>query len=150
MCNGVVEAHALVVDLGQVVSGPCRTVVSVKAKTAADIVSHLWCLDGFEPDLQAFEILVHALSILGSLLLCDSTFDYGVSISSQVGHPVTGRAVASLQTELLHFGDLCCCLRRHCVYVYVCICDAEYVLEKNEANVCVFVVGMIYALARKR
>jgi hypothetical protein len=41
MCNGVVEAHAFVVDLGQVVTGPCRTIVSVEAKTAADIVSDL-------------------------------------------------------------------------------------------------------------
>jgi hypothetical protein len=119
VCNGVVEAHALVVDLGQVVTSPCRTVVSVKAKTAADIVSNLWYLDVFEPDLQALEILVHALSILGSLLLCDSTFDYGISISSQVDHPVIGRAVAGLQAELLHFGYLGCCLSRHCVYVYL-------------------------------
>jgi hypothetical protein len=32
----------------------------------------------------------------------------------------------------------------------MCICDAKYVLEKSEADVYVFVVGMIYALARKR
>jgi hypothetical protein len=41
MCNGVVEAHAFVVDFGQVITSPCGTIVSVKAKAAADTVSHL-------------------------------------------------------------------------------------------------------------
>lgn len=101
--------------------------------------------------LQAFEILVHALSVLGSLLLCNGTFDYGISVSGQVGHPVIGRAVAGLQAKLLHLGGLCCCLSRHLVCVCVCLFSKiEYVSEDRKGDTNVFVVGMIDGLVQKR